>query len=293
MGDWLGTGRIANYNKKYRPFIQARSFARSLKLRTGDEWAAFCRGELTDKGVLPTDIPARPIGTYRDKGWIGYGDWLGTGTIAFWKRQYKPFEEARSFARSLNLKSRSQWTAFCQGKLPNLGKLPKDIPTNPENTYRDKGWDGVGDWLGTGVLTPRFRTYRPFKKARSFVQSLGLKNSGEWLLYCAGKLPKKGYLPKDIPSNPNYKYKNDGWSGMGDWLGTGEVAPSRRTFWEFKKARSFVRKLRLRNQSEWRDYCTDGIPSKPKIPLHIPTNPQRTYANSGWKGMKDWLGTLS
>ena len=28
--------------------------------------------------------------------------------------------------------------------------LAKDIPTNPQRTYADKGWKGMGDWLGTG-----------------------------------------------------------------------------------------------------------------------------------------------
>ena len=63
--------------------------------------------------------------------------------------------------------------------------------------------------------------WRPFKDARDFVQGLGLKSSTEWREYC-----KSGKKPADIPSNPNSVYAEAGWSGWGDWLGTGEIAAS-------------------------------------------------------------------
>ena len=78
---------------------------------------------------------------------------------------------------------------------------------------------------------------------------------------------------------------------MGDWLGTGTIAPSNRVFWPFKKARTFVRKLKLKNESEWRSYTKGQLSEKTSIPTEIPTHPDRTYKTKGWAGMKDWLGT--
>ena len=77
----------------------------------------------------------------------------------------------------------------------------------------------MGDWLGTGTVAHRLRQYRSFKEARAFVRSLGLKSGTEWRDYC-----KSGKKPDDIPANPNKTYAEDGWVGMGDWLGTGAVA---------------------------------------------------------------------
>jgi hypothetical protein len=37
----------------------------------------------------------------------------------------------------------------------------------------------------------------------------------EWRQYC-----KSGERPDDIPSNPNSAYKDVGWAGWNDWLGT-------------------------------------------------------------------------
>ena len=77
------------------------------------------------------------------------GDWLGTGNIATHLREYRPFRKARAFARKLKLKSKTEWFAFCKGKMAKLGRLPADIPACPNQTYADKGWKGMGDWLGT------------------------------------------------------------------------------------------------------------------------------------------------
>ncbi len=187
----------------WRPFVEAREFARSLNLKSGAEWKRFSRGEIPEKGTLPEDIPARPSRTYRNVGWLGIGDWLGTGSIAYYLREYRPFEEARKFARSLNLKNQSEWRMFAQGEMPEKGLLPKDIPAKPDNTYGDKGWAGVGDWLGTGTIATRFLEYKPFEEAREFARSLNLESGAEWRKFCKGEMPEKGLLPEDISANPN------------------------------------------------------------------------------------------
>jgi hypothetical protein len=77
-----------------------------------------------------------------------------------------------------------------------------------------------------------------------------------------------------------------GWVSWGDWLGTSRVSNRRRKFWSFVKARAFVRNLGLESETDWREYRKSG-----KKPDYIPSNPNRTYADSGWTGMGDWLGT--
>jgi hypothetical protein len=80
---------------------------------------------------------------------------------------YRSFKKARAFARSLNLKSETEWRAYTKSS-----KKPDDIPANPSRTYAKDGWAGMGDWLGTGRIAPRDHQYRPFKKARAFARSL-------------------------------------------------------------------------------------------------------------------------
>jgi hypothetical protein len=57
--------------------------------------------------------------------------------------------------------------------------VPHEAAT-PEGVYAKAGWIGMSDWLGSGRY---FRgNWRPIKKARAFVRSLGLRSQAEWTL---------------------------------------------------------------------------------------------------------------
>jgi hypothetical protein len=185
---------------------------RGLGLKSVNEWLKYSRS-----GKKPADIPANPDRTYAKNGWSGFGDWLGTGTIAPQLREYRSFKEAREFVRGLGLKSRTEWKEYCKS-----GKKPSDIPNAPDLLYRETGWAGMGDWLGTNN---RRGGWRPFKEARTFVRGLNLKSAAEWFDYC-----KSGKKPTDIPTNPVQVYAKSGWVGYRDWLGYARHthAPERR-----------------------------------------------------------------
>jgi superfamily II DNA or RNA helicase len=264
-GDFLATGSVANQNKKYKSFSEAREFTRNLKLKSNSEWKKYC-----DENLIPIDIPKYPNQTYKDKGWKGIGDWLGTGKVAAQHRTFLSFEQARDYVIRLNLKSSTEWREYCKTE-----GFPNNIPKKPSQTYEGKGWKGMGDWLATNRVATQDRKYMPFNESREYARSLSLKNWDEWRLI-------KG-LPKDIPRQPQDVYKNDGWVNWGDWLGTFSVGRHNRSFLSFEEARKYVRTLRLKSSSEWREY------SKTKRPNNIPGNPRKIY-KSDWKDIKDWLG---
>ena len=135
-GDWLGTGYVSVSKQNSWLYEDAKTFVRELGIKTRREWMQHAKS-----GKLPTYIPKSPDVAYKGKGWAGYGDWLGTGTIAHRKREWAPFKEARTFVRSLNLKV--AWRAYCKS-----GERPINIPTDPAKIYKDHGWAGFPDWLG-------------------------------------------------------------------------------------------------------------------------------------------------
>jgi hypothetical protein len=139
-------------------------------LKNRNEWQAWSKSD-----GKPDDIPADPPKVYQEKGWIGWGDWLGTGNIASYNRTYRPFEEARAFANNLGLKNRNDWRVWSKSD----GK-PDDIPANPPQTYKNEGWLGWGDWLETGTIANQNRVYLSFEEARVYVRSIGLKNRDAW-----------------------------------------------------------------------------------------------------------------
>jgi superfamily II DNA or RNA helicase len=270
IGDWLGTGTIAPFLREYLPFEEAREYVHKLNLKNQKQWFEYSR---TDQ--KPKNIPGNPYSAYKSKGWKGLGDWLGTGSISTYFIEYKPFFDAKAFVHNLNLKSQNNWIRYCQS-----GLKPNDIPAKPDRTYADKGWIGYGDWLGIETIATRKRIYRSFLEARLFVHLLNLKTQGDWKNYC-----QSGIKPADIPAKPDNTYSGKGWCGMGDWLGTGNIAARLKVYRQFEDARTFVHKLKLRNNKQWLEYAKSG-----QKPADIPANPSKTYANKGWKGMSDWLG---
>jgi superfamily II DNA or RNA helicase len=291
MGDWLGTNSISNSKRTFRSYEDAKRFVHSLRLKSFREWGAYCRGELPNKKNRPLDIPTTPSRTYADSGWKGNGDWLGNGYIANRLRKYRPFNQARTYVRSLGLKNQKEWRAFSRGLSPKYGKFPDDIPTTPNIVYAGNGWKNMGDWLGTHNVRNVDKIFLPYTKAQRFVQRLNLKNVVEWNKYCRGELPTKGKKPKDIPRSPDQAYANKGWLGFGHWLGTKRLGNQKRTFAPFTEARSYARSLKLTGKTQWEAFCKGELPLLGKLPINIPTNPNRTYAGSGWVSFGDWLGT--
>ena len=121
-------------------------------------------------------------------------------------------------------------------------------------------------------------TFQLFSEARDYVRTLKLKNREEWYQYC--KSEKK---PADMPSTA-YEVCEKEWKGMGDWLGTGTIAPSLKEYRPYLEAKEFVHKLGLKSNEEWLNYCKSE-----KKPDDIPSNPHLVYENE-WKGLPDWLG---
>src|ERR1035437_5965268 len=264
-GDWLGTYKEVQRLQNCKPFEEAKKIIHSLGLKNRNDWREYCRS-----GNKPNDIPAGPEQTYKNKGWISMGDWLGTGYIADKLRTYLSFNEARIFVHTLNLRTQNEWIQYCKS-----GNKPNDIPAKPDATYKNKGWIGIGDWLGTGKSLGE---YLSFEDAKKFIHTLNFKKRKEWEVY-----RKSNKIPQNIPTNPQTIYNNKGWINISDWLGKGFVI---KKFRNFQKARKFVHSLNLKTQNEWIQFCKAG-----EKPIDIPTNPNNTYKLIGWINMGDWLGT--
>ena len=117
---------------------ERRELARSLALKSYEGWFEFARSN-----SRPSDIPSSPWMIYKHQGWIDLGDWLGSG-------RFLPFKEARKFVRGLGLRSCAEWRRYSRSKL----RL-REIPSQPEVTYRSAGWVGWSDWLDASQTTRR------------------------------------------------------------------------------------------------------------------------------------------
>jgi superfamily II DNA or RNA helicase len=272
---WESVGRA-----NWRSFEEARDFARKLGLKSHIEWWRWSSGKLKDRGLgeLPPDIPASPERVYSEH-WKGWGDWLGHGRQGKWVA-YRPFEEARKYARKLNLGSYKEWSALAKDRsFANKNRLPDDIPGFPNNVYDE--WIGWWDWLGT---PHRRGKWMSFANAKSLLRTVGIKSKAEFLRWRRGQLKHRIKCPADMPMRPERVYPKE-FKGWPDFLG---FTPTM----TFDEAKTFVRRAGIKTQIEFREYVAGRLrrPGLPARPKNLPTNPHRTYS-SVWKGYNDFLGT--
>ncbi len=251
-------------------FELARNEVHKWGLKNSTEWRLLCT---QDK--IPTNIPKRPDNFYRDKGWISFGDWLGTGRR---KKGYESYENAKNYVIQLNIKTRSEWISRFEN-----GEILKAIPKHPDQTYKNDGWTSWGDFLGSGRIADNLKEYKSFELAREFVRKFNLQNTNEWNELCRSK-----DFPIDIPKSPHIVYKTKGWQGMYDWIGRKEksIRYENRELLSFSDARLFARSLKLSSWNEWRLYSKSG-----KLPTNVPKKPNKVYQEMGWINWGDWLGT--
>ena len=279
---WLGERYV--YDQEWLPYRDAIKFTRSLKLSGSKEWFAYAqRKARLDLPKLPNNIPASPRLVYLNKGWNGFGDWLGSGrkTVKYKTRftgDWLLFDDAKRFVHNLHLISKKEWDDYCKNGKEGCPPLPENIPAYPSSVYKDKGWKGLRNWLGSNTK------WLPYIEAERFVHNLHLISKKEWDDYC--KNGKEGCppLPENIPANPAYVYKDKGWNGFRNWLGSN-------TKWlPYIEAKKFAESLLLKSGEDWDNYCINGKEGYPALPKNIPKNPFVTYQGKGWTGIKDWLG---
>ena len=252
----------------WMPFEEAREFVRKLGLKNRDEFS-----EYHTNGKLPSDIPYHPEREYKNSGWLGTGDWLGTNTIAAHLREYRTFEDARNFVRALKLKSRTDWDKYCL-----TGAKPVDIPVAIDAVYKEK-WISLGDFLGTNILQTQLREYLSLEEAKRVVRSYGIKSMTEWREFC-----RKGLKPDNVPYALHYVYKEKGWTTYGDFFGTGRISDNKKVFLSFNEAKKYLKQLDFKSVDEWNDLVKSN-----KKPSNIPSQPAIKYKKE-WKGLLDFLG---
>jgi hypothetical protein len=108
---------------EYRTFEDARGLARSLRLKFKREWAQFAKSKRR-----PSDIPTTQAHFIGQR--VGLGSLARNRDNSATAKKISAFREARAFARSLPVRSNSEWLAFIKS-----GRLPRDIPVALNRIY--------------------------------------------------------------------------------------------------------------------------------------------------------------
>lgn len=133
-GDFLKTGRVQDNNiiTNYMSYESAKKIIKTMSISTFNCWK-----KLIKEKKVPKNIPNKPDRFYKKRGWISWGDFLGTDKIANQNKKFISYENAKKWLKNNNLifKSRKEWFNFCKSN-----KRPNFIPSNPDKTYKNNGW---------------------------------------------------------------------------------------------------------------------------------------------------------
>ena len=272
---WKGWSDFLGKGDKQMTYQELKSFIQPLKLKSKKEYGKYV---LSNK--LTNSCTRFPDVSFRDKGWESWWDFLGKGISIDKIRYFLSYEEAQKFVQGIGIKTYYDWLEYVKS-----GYMNNRIPKHPHKYYVGKGWTNWKEFLGRNING--YKKFQPFEKAKEYVKTLGLANSLEWRMFL-----KSGDKPNDIPSSPNYVYRNNGWDGWYDFLN----ANSKRSILSnksnvpmksFEEAKKIVQEVGIRTSIEWIFLCKNG-----NTPEGIPKNLSIAYKGNGWNGFKDFLGRV-
>lgn len=221
---------------EFLPYEEAKRVVQAAGIKTSQEFSKWKR---------PTNIPSNPARVYIP--WPGMSEFLGTGRPRV--RKFLPYAKAKVYMQ--------QQTTIRTGEEFSKWKArPHFIPCNPHKRYVGKGWKSWEAFLGGNYKSLAEGDFLPYEEARTLVVEQGIKTSEEF---------KRWEKPNGMPSSPTVHYREKGWKGWGEFLGTGNVHSSRRKFLSFKEARAFVQKMGIKTSAEYHRIRQSNLPRHPEI----------------------------
>jgi len=199
LGEVFGTGKVHNIEltKDYLSYDEAKKYIEKFNFKSGEDW--FRRYGDVNANLLPK----KPHRFYKKRGWLGWGDFLGTGNLKNSEKRkiYVSYEECKLFAKENNINTQKKWFSF--------KNKPINIPRSPSSIYTDY-WISWNEFFDRSDRNIKF-DYLSYDDAKEFLNKLGIKNYTEYKDFTKGKT--KEYR---LHSRPNEYYKE--WVGWNDYL---------------------------------------------------------------------------
>lgn len=267
--EFLGVQLSRDGRKVFWSYERARDWARGAGIKTGAQWK-----KMSKDGLLPVGVPAQPYKVYNDR-FMNWGKFLGTGHVATKEKPFVSYEEAREWARNLNIQTMIEW------KEKRKELCLEGIPAHPHRVYEEfVNW---GDFLGTGRIANKDREFLSYEEASLWAQEEGISSREEWY-----QRSKQGF-PLNVPASPEEVYK-DRFEYWSKFLGTN--IPPRRIYssingkvdnlWSYEQVSAWAKNEGILSSTHWAERC------KLDLPDGVPRRPQAIYEE--FKNWGDFLG---
>lgn len=130
-GDFLGTGKVCDNYVNYLTYDDAKYIIHKMKLKKVADFKNKAK-----QGLIPDNIPNRPdryYGKNKDRGWLGWSDFLGCEITQNQKKVFYELKQFKEKLNELNIKKMSDYKKYCVS-----GKRDEKMPTNPLTVYGRK-----------------------------------------------------------------------------------------------------------------------------------------------------------
>ena len=171
-------------------------------------------------------------------------------------RTFLPYTKARSFARSLRLKNRTQWREYAKQHKAHLDAL--GVPAVPEDYYRS---DDERHLRATSDHSPPQN--RPLSAAK------------------AGQTQERTTAAQRRPAPPPKPPRVRTWINWHDWLGSSYAPRMTKDFASRTEFTAFLKKRHISTQAQYQRWRKKYLRS----PLYhrMPGSPASVYTSFSWK----------
>jgi hypothetical protein len=170
---------------------------KNLTIRSKSDWY-----NKTKNNILPDYISRNPVEVYKNRGWVSWIDFLGTNNTYDNNVNYLTYDDAKLIIKDYELK-----TIVDYKNVVKNDSIPHNIPNRPERYYKNRGWLGWGDFLGSNRIANQNKEFMTYDEFKEIINSLNIKSGYEF----NKKRKDIRNINEKIPSNPNIHYKNKGW----------------------------------------------------------------------------------
>jgi hypothetical protein len=170
----------------------------NLSVKSKSEWY---------KEYIPDFIPRNPREVYIKRGWISWGDFLGTNKIQDNKKiNYLSYIDAKKWINENKIlfKNKIDYKNY---------DLPTFLPKRPERYYKNRGWLSWSDYLSNNRVQNQKRIFLTYYECIDWLSKEydQIKSHKQW------RIIRKNF-PDYIPTNPNVHYINKGWTNWKDFF---------------------------------------------------------------------------
>lgn len=170
----------------------------NLSVKSKSEWY---------KVDIPDFIPRNPREVYIKRGWISWGDFLGTNKIQDNKKiNYLSYIDAKKWINESKILFKSKLDY-------KNSNLPTFLPKRPDRYYKNRGWLSWSDYLSNNRIQNQKRIFLPYYECIDWLSKEynQIKSHKQWIII-------RKEFPDYIPTNPNIHYIDKGWTNWKDFF---------------------------------------------------------------------------